>query len=199
MTSAPSKTLTVKTINNKTGITTSVRTVSSGGSVAVTKTTTIGIAKTVSKPTSTAATASGTALGEKWVTGPNTDGWTMCGPVAIANHLLAVTGIEATNRDIERLYRRAGAIGDSGAPMELFFDAAISDGLAGCRLKDYRTCPFYEHASVALLHIDGMPGQHAAAIASDGTFVLWGDEVEPYLLHGHVLDAWSLTWHGEEI
>src|SRR5450755_4375650 len=142
MASAPTKTTVVKTVNNITGVTTAKRTVVSGGSSSTTTTKTIGTkvsapkkAAAKAKATKAPAKAAGTVLeaGTPWIIGPNESGWTMCGPVAVANHLLAVTGVEASNGDIERLYRTAGGIGDTGAPLEFCLAAAHVSGLAGCR------------------------------------------------------------------
>jgi len=202
MASTPKKTTTTtKTVNNKTGITKSSTTTKSGGSTTTTKTTTIGKPASVStakKTVATPAKAAGEMLAARWITGPNDDGWTMCGPVAIANHLLAATGVEASNADVERLYKAAGAIGDSGAPLEFFLAAAAGTGLAGCRLASYgRVC--LPDAGVLLLAIGGVDDLHAAARTRDGRVVLWGDDVELETLGALVLDAWSLTWHGKEI
>ena len=198
MASAPSKTTTVKTVNNRTGVTKTTKTVVSGGSTSVTKTTTIGSPKTTtsSKSASTPSKAAGAVLGERWITGPNDDGWTMCAPVAIANALLAATGIEAANGDIERLYRRAGAIGDSGAPLASFLAAARSTGLAGCRLADYQPS-IVSYADLLLLAVPGLDDLHTAAVA-DGSAIMWGAAVPLGQLDATVLDAWSLTWHGQE-
>ena len=199
MASTPSKTVTTKTINHKTGVTKSSTTHTSGGSSTVTNTTTIGKAAKVSSSKKTAsapAKAAGELLAARWITGPNDGGWTMCGPVAIANHLLAVTGVEASNGDIERLYRAAGGIGDSGAPLEFFLAAAAGTGLAGCRLACYGRV-LVPDAGVLLLAIGGVDDLHAAARTRDGRVVLWGDDVELETLDALVLDAWSLTWHGE--
>ena len=201
MASAPSKTTTVKTVNNITGVTKSVSTVKSGGSTTVTKTTTIGKPKptTSAASVSTPATAPGTVLANvRWIVGPNDTGWTMCGPVAVANHLLSATGIEASNAEMECLYRTAGGIGDTGAPMEFFLAAAKHPGLAGCRLAAYQRAERAEDAGVVLLSVPGLTGAHAAAMVPGGRVVLWGAEVELAGLDAHVLDAWTLNWHDTE-
>jgi len=199
MTSAPSKTTTVKTVNNNTGITKSVSTVKTGNSVTVTKTTTIGKPKTTSSSSSvsTPATAAGAVLEDtQWITGPNDGGWTMCGPVALANHLLAVTGVEASNTDMERLYRIAGGIGDTGAPLEFLLAAAKVSGLAGCHLATYQHAERPGDAGVLLLGLSGLPGAHACAVVPGGRVVMWGAEEDLGGLGATVMDAWSLTWHG---
>jgi hypothetical protein len=203
MASAPSKTTTVKTVNNITGVTTARKTVVSGGSSTSTTTKTIGTkvsapkkAATAKKATTTPAKAAGTVLaGTRWIVGPNESGWTMCGPVAVANHLLAVTGVEASNADMEALYRTAGGIGDTGAPLEFCLAAAHVSGLAGCRLHTWQRAERPEDAGVLLLDIDGLTGAHAAAVVPGGKGILWGAEVDLTDLAAHVIDAWTLNWH----
>jgi hypothetical protein len=197
MTSAPSTTTTSKTVNNKTGITTSASTKVSGGSTTVTKTTTIGKAAPVAKAASTVAkpaTLPGAVLGSKWIAGPNTDGWNLCAPVAVANALLGATGTEAANADVERLYARAGGTGNTGVPVVSALAAAQRYGLAGCRLKDFRRTGL-DDADVLLLQAGG--GLHAAAFAGM-SIVTWGGEVPLAEWDGVILGAWSLTWHGTE-
>ena len=96
MASAPHKTTVTRTINNRTGVTRSTTVTRSGGSTTTTRTTTIGKPKRAASSGKKAASAPAKAAGEvleatRWITGPNDGGWTMCGPVAVANHLLAVT------------------------------------------------------------------------------------------------------------
>lgn len=198
MASAPSKTTTVKTVNNKTGVTTSSSTTVSGNKTTVTKTTTIGTPKTTTaaKKTATApATLAGTLLGSEWIAGPNDTGWTMCAPVAAANTLLAATGTEASNAAIERLYRASGGIGKHAAPLASVLTAASSEGLAGCRLKSCRRAGL-DDADILLLAIGDQ--LHAAAFAGM-TVITWGGEVPLAELDATIIDAWSLTWHGQEV
>jgi len=197
MTSAPSKTTTVKTVNNKTGITTSTSTSTSGGSTTTTKTTTIGTAKTVSTPsTATKATATlpHAALGSKWISGPNDGGWALCAPVAVANACLGALGVTASNAAIERLYARAGGSGTSGVSLGSTFGAARQHGLYGCRLKGWRRAAL-DDADIVLLKF--AKGCHAAAFAGM-TVITWGDEIPLAELDATIIDAWSLTWHGQE-
>ena len=200
MASAPHRTTVTRTINNRTGITRAVTTTRSGGSTTVTRTTTIGKAKRAAssgkKSASTPAKAPGTAVASPWITGPNDGGWTMCGPVAVANHLLAVTGTEASNAAIERLYKAAGGIGDSGAPLDVILAAAASTGLAGCRLAAYQETERIADAGVLLLAVSGVTDLHAAALTRDGHAVLWGAESPLADLDARIVSAWSMTWHG---
>jgi hypothetical protein len=197
MATAPTKTTTVKTVNNNTGVTTSSSTKVSGNQTTVTKTTTIGTPKTTSSSASvsTPAASAGAALAERWITGPN-DTRPMCGPVAIANHLLAVTGTEAGNGGIERLYRAAGGSRSQAAPLASYLAAAAETGLAGCRLASYERA-IVDGAGLLLLALPGVPEPHVAAVVN-GAAVMWGDETPLDDLDADLLDAWSLTWHGED-
>ena len=203
MASAPHKTTVTRTINNRTGITRSTTVTQRGGSTVTTRTTTIGKPKRAAssgkKSASAPAKAPGTAVASRWITGPNDGGWTMCGPVAVANHLLAVTGTEASNAAIERLYRAAGGIGDSGAPLDVILAAAASTGLAGCRLAAYQETERIADAGVLLLAVNGVTDLHAAALTPAGRAVLWGGEFPLADLDARIVAAWSLTWHGTEM
>lgn len=196
MASAPSKTTTVKTVNNKTGVTKSTSTTTSGNSTTVTKTTTIGkpATTTPAASVSTPATLAHAALGSRWITGPN-DTRPMCAPVAVANTLLAAFGTEATNAELERLYRASGGIGGHAVPLASVLAAARSDGLAGCRLRAFRRAAL-DDADILLLDLGG-PAVHAAALAGM-TVITWGGEIPLEDMDARIIDAWSLTWHGQE-
>lgn len=199
MASAPSKTTTVKTVNNKTGVTKSTSTTVSGNKTTVTKTTTIGTPKTTTSASTAAkpATLPGAVLGSKWIAGPNDGGWALCAPVAVANALLGATGTVAGNGDLERLYRAAGGTGKTGVPLPFALAAARSGGLAGCRLKSSRRAAL-DDADVLLLTFPDQPGLwHGAAYAA-GTVITWGGEIPLEDLDAQIIDAWSLTWHGQE-
>jgi hypothetical protein len=133
--------------------------------------------------------------GEKWLTGPNATR-PLCGPVAVANHLLAVTGIEASNAEMERLYRAAGGIGESGVPMEFVF-AAACDGFAGEKLATWDRVSHVSDADVLLLHLPALRKIHAAAVL-DGNVIAWGEEIPLAHLYATPIAAWSLAWHGQE-
>jgi len=197
MTSAPSKTTTVKTVNNKTGVTTSASTTKTGNQTTVTKTTTIGTPKTTtpSASVSTPATLPGAVLGSEWIAGPNDGAWTLCAPVAVANALYGATGVCVGNGEIERLYAAAGGHGSSGVPVLPVLAAAQSGGLAGCRLKSWRPAGL-DDADLVLLRFANLPGVHAAAFAGLQV-ITWGTEVQLAELDARILGAWSLTWHEE--
>jgi hypothetical protein len=196
MTSAKSTTTTAKTVNNRTGVTTSVSTTKTGNQTTVTRTTTIGkpATTTSSSSVSSPATAAGLVLGAKWLTGPN-DTRDLCAPVALANALLAATGTEAGNGAIERLYAASGAWGDSGVPVPFLLAQAAATGLAGCRLARVRAA-MPDDADLALMDL-GEAGVHAAAVTG-GRAVMWGSEVPLGETGAVILGAWSLRWHGME-
>lgn len=192
-------TKTTKVVNNNTGVTTSRSITRTGNTTTITRTTTIGKPKTTSSSASTstpAKTAAAMVLGEAWITGPN-DTRDLCAPVALANCLLAATGIQASNGDIERLYKAAGGIGDSGVPLLPVLAAAASTGLAGCRLATYRPAAGLDDADLLLIALAGLDSLHAAA-AGHGDVVMWGAAVPLDDLNAAVIGAWSLTWHGED-
>jgi hypothetical protein len=195
VTSTPSKTTTVKTVNNNTGVTKSVSTTKTGNQTTVTRTTTIGKPKTTtsSSSVSTPASAPAAVLGEQWITGPN-DSRDLCAPVALANNLLAATGIEAGNGEIERLYRAAGAIGDGGVPVPVLLAEAATSGLAGCRLAEARLARDAADANLVLMDL-GELGVHAANVTDGEAAVMWGAEIPLTDLDAVFLGAWFLTWH----
>lgn len=199
MTSAPSTTTTTKTVNNKTGVTVSKSVSTSGGSVTTTSTTTIGKATTTAPSSvSTPSSLPGTCLGSKWIAGPNDSGWTLCAPVAVANHLLGTLGVEAPNAAIERLYQAAGGTGKHAAPLASVLAAARCQSLAGCRLKAFRRAGL-DDADILLLAFPGEEEVHSAAFAGM-SLIMWGGEIplEDVDANVKIIDAWSLTWHGQE-
>src|ERR1039458_8656013 len=159
------------------------------------------VAKKKAAPVKKKAAFAGPPRGGEWITGPN-DVYPLCGPVAVANSLLAATGVVASNGDIERLYRVAGGHGDSGADMEALMAAAAAEGLAGCRVAGYQKVitpgtSVIAPGLVLLLSLDDVPVWHAAATAADGRVISWGETTTISELSARVEDAWSLTWHGE--
>jgi hypothetical protein len=154
------------------------------------------VAKKKAAPVKKKAAFAGPPRDGEWITGPN-DVYPLCGPVAVANSLLAATGVVASNGDIERLYRAAGGHGDSGADMDDLIAAAAAEGLAGYRLASYRHATAWGPGLVLLLSLDDVPVWHAAATAPDGAVISWGETTTISELSARVEDAWSLTWHGE--
>lgn len=112
----------------------------------------------------------------------------VCAVTAVANHLLAVTGIIAGDDDMLGLHELAG--GDSGATIEDILDAAMHCGLAGRRLARFgaadRACP----GTVTGLAMTG-GGYHAVLVAPAGMMVSWG-MVLPQV--GSPAESWWLDW-----
>jgi hypothetical protein len=145
-----------------------------------------------SKSTTKASKLARVPAGE-WVCGPN-EQWPLCAPVAVANSLLACTGIRASHGELERLYKAAGGHRGTGAPLAALLAAVAARGLGGCGLTweplygDYTAMP----GAVVLLDLDA--GLHSAAISSDGLAVLWGEPSDVTTLTGTADQAFSLTW-----
>lgn len=211
MASAPKRvTKTTVTTPTKAGGTKRVSTTTTrqGGNVTTTKSTTVTgpkkatkakkaqpAKKTASKKAAKPAKLARAALGSDWICELNEERQ-LCVPVALANALLGATGVEASNGQIERLYARAGGIGDTGVPVLSALAATLREGLAGCRLKKVRPAAL-DDADLLLLDFPGQ-GLHAAAFA--GMHVIaWGAEIPLGDLDARIIDAWSLTWHGQEV
>lgn len=148
---------------------------------------------TTSKKAGTPAKFGGPALASRWISGPG-DAWPMCAVIAVANSLLAALGEEASNADLERLYRNAGGHGDSGAPVPAVLAAAASEGIAGHRLESWRPAPSLSPGGVLLLELDVTPDLHAVACLPGGAVATWGDAVPLAGLDARALAAWDLTW-----
>jgi len=134
------------------------------------------------------------ALGSAWICGPNEDR-PLCVPVAVANALLGATGVQASHGAVERFYLAAGGCGDSGVAVVSAFATARRTGLAGCRLRDVHRSGL-DDADFLLLEFPGQ-GLHAAAFAGMNV-IAWGAEIPLRDLDARIIDAWSLTWHGQE-
>jgi hypothetical protein len=145
-----------------------------------------------SKSTSTPAKLARVSAGE-WICGPNEDR-PLCPPVAVANSLLACTGIRASHGALERLYAAAGGCGDTGVPLAAVLASAAAAGLAGCGLEweplygDYTAVP----GAVVLLDLDA--DLHATAITEDGFAVMWGEPRDVTTLAGTACEAFRLIW-----
>jgi hypothetical protein len=181
--------------SNTTTTTTTTTTVTKGKKVTTVKKVTAPAKSTsasASKSTTTAAKLARVSAGE-WVCGPN-ERWPLCAPVAIANSLLACTGIRASHGALERLCTAAGGHRGTGVPLAAALASAAAGGLAGCGLEweplwgDYTAVP----GAVVLLDLDA--GLHAAAITSDGLAVLWGEPSDVTTLAGSAGEAFRLTW-----
>lgn len=110
----------------------------------------------------------------------------VCYATAIANHLLAATGIVSTDADILKLHELAG--GDDGARIDLALEAARDHGLAGVKLKGFDGCEAIFPGMV--VGIQTRRGYHAV-LAHPYGMISWG-----LLLprHGEPQEAWALEW-----
>jgi hypothetical protein len=111
----------------------------------------------------------------------------VCAVTAVANHLLAATGIIAADDEMLELHGLAG--GDSGATIEDILDAAVTCGLAGRRLARFGMADRASPGTVAGLRMTG--GFHAVLAAPAGMMISWG-MVLPRL--GDPEEAWWLDW-----
>lgn len=150
---------------------------------------------TTSKKASTPAKFSAATLASRWIAGPG-DEWPLCSVIAVANSLLAALGPEASNAELERLYRAAAGHRGSGSPVPAVLAAVKETGLAGCRLASWRPVSHPAPGGVLLLELDVTPDLHAAAYLGSGTVATWGDTVPLTDLYARIAGAWDLTWHG---
>jgi hypothetical protein len=127
----------------------------------------------------------GTAL---WLPGCN-DLLPVCAVTAVANHLLAATGVTASDADMLALHDLAG--GDDGARIGTVLDAACQAGLAGIRLRRFGPADFTGPGLVC--GISTRRGYHAALSHPYG-MVSWG-LVLPRT--GELMEAWALEWEEE--
>jgi hypothetical protein len=94
----------------------------------------------------------------------------VCAVTAVANHLLAATGIIAADSEMLELHGLAG--GDSGATIEDVLDAAVTCGLAGQHLTRYGMADRASPGTVTGLRMAG--GYHAVLVAPAGMVISWG-------------------------
>ena len=111
----------------------------------------------------------------------------VCAVTAVANHLLAATGIIAADDEMLELHLLAG--GDSGATIDDILDAAVTCGLAGRHLARFGMADRTSPGTVAGLRMAA--GYHAVLVAPAGMMISWG-MVLPQL--GDPEEAWYLDW-----
>jgi hypothetical protein len=111
----------------------------------------------------------------------------VCAVTAVANHLLAATGIIAADDEMLALHELAG--GDSGATIGDILDAAVTCGLAGRRLARFGMADRTSPGTVAGLRMAA--GYHAVLVAPAGMMISWG-MILPQL--GDPEEAWYLDW-----
>lgn len=110
----------------------------------------------------------------------------VCGVTAVANHLLAATGIAATDAEMLALHLLAG--GDDGARIETVLDAAVHEGLAGHKLILFGQADRASPGTVCGL---AMGSGYHAVLAHPWGMVSWG-MLLPWA--GCLEEAWYLDW-----
>jgi hypothetical protein len=124
-----------------------------------------------------------------WALGGN-DCWPSCAAAALANHLLAMTGVAASEEEILALHRAAGG-GDEHAPLlGDLLETAAGTGLAGIALEDSWLLEGDQHVPGAIAVVT-IPAQHAVLLAPDGMMITWG-HLRPR--QGQITQAWALAW-----
>ena len=156
------------------------------------------------------------AIADGWILGGN-DWHLGCAAVALANHLLAATGLRVSDRDVLDLYWLTADDPDTGASVLATLETAAEYGLGGMRpvqvqalgsnlelgpgefkvpcIADLRLQQAQRHQPVW----DALPspdwGPHAALLAGD-KMITWGREIPvtgDFLAH-RVAAAWSVEW-----
>jgi hypothetical protein len=128
--------------------------------------------------------ATGLLVHGDWVTGQNDEAPT-CVATAVANSLLAVTGLRVTNDQVLLLFRQSG--GGQGVSMADSLMALATHGIAGVKPASYRpTAGPYRTGDIV-----GVAGTHAACYVSYG-LISWGDVLpDEWELDG---EAWRIDW-----
>jgi hypothetical protein len=111
----------------------------------------------------------------------------VCAVTAVANHLLAATGIIASDDEMLALHELAG--GDSGATIGNVLDACVHCGLGRRHLVMFGMADRASPGTVTGLRMAG--GYHAVLTAPAGMMISWG-MVLPQL--GYPEEAWYLDW-----
>lgn len=120
-----------------------------------------------------------------WIAGC-TDGLPVCYATAIANHLLAVTRIEASDAEILKLHSHAG--GDGGSTLDNALEAAAYHGLAGVRLTSFGMAD--EILPGMVVGVQTRRGYHAV-LSHEYGIVSWGLLLPRF---GEPQEAWILEW-----
>lgn len=148
--------------------------------------------KAAAKPKTRAAVApAGLAPARDWLLGGN-DVLPTCAAAAIANHLLAATGIAMTDEEILHLHLLAG--GDNGATIASALEAYGEYWGRLCRGKArLRTFTRTDENIIVAGLVVGITLPHAghAVLSCPGGMISWG-HVLPWA--GEPEEAWALEW-----
>jgi hypothetical protein len=109
----------------------------------------------------------------------------VCGPVAIAEHLLAATGVYATDDQIIDLANRT-----PGGCLADYLEQAATGGLAGVRLARFCRCDCELAVPGLVYEVQFRTGYHAVLMLPGG-MLSWGMLLP---VTGRSLEAWALNW-----
>jgi hypothetical protein len=164
------------------------------------------------QPTRRTVALAGPAAAGEWILGGN-DRYADCAATAVANSLLACTGLRASDEDVLRLHMAAAGDPDAGASIAGILRATADLGLAGtgpasCELLDAGE-PLAGDGLILDLDLaetqlledawdwDPDPGwgMHAAVLFG-GSLITWGGAVPVTagFLELQVAAAWRVTW-----
>jgi hypothetical protein len=158
------------------------------------------------------AGAGAPAVPGQWITGGNGEHET-CAATAVANSLLAATGVRASEGDVLALHEAAGGDAD-GASLASVLAAAARCGLAGVRpvrcqalpgggcrpgcLAELELAEGHRGQAVWDVADPGAPewGVHAALLLAPWTAVTWGGLVlvTPWFAQAHIAAGWRVWW-----
>lgn len=144
------------------------------------------------KPVTAAAVAPpGTERLPGWSMGCNDQGPT-CASAAVANHLLACTGLEMTEYEVALLHMMAG--GDDGADVPSVLEALRAAPRLAARGQGRLLSFFRADEQVivpGLVVVTGLGHGRHAVLSHPRGMVSWGS-VRPW--EGVPLEAWSVAW-----
>lgn len=109
----------------------------------------------------------------------------VCGPVAIAEHLFASTGVYASDEQILDLYTRT-----PGGCLADYLEQATTGGLAGVRLARFWECDDGLAVPGLVYGVRFRTGYHAVVLGDAG-MISWGMLLP---VTGRPLEAWALNW-----
>lgn len=109
----------------------------------------------------------------------------VCGPVAIAEHLLAATGVYATDSEILDLADRT-----PGGCLADYLEQAATGGLAGVRLAYFWRCDDELAVPGLVYGVQFRRGYHTVLMVPGG-MLSWGMLLP---VTGRPLEAWALKW-----
>jgi len=113
----------------------------------------------------------------------------VCGPVAVAEHLLAATGVYATDSQILDLAGRT-----SGGCLADYLEQASAGGLAGVRLARFWRCDDELAVPGLVYGVQFRRGYHTVLMLPGG-LLSWG-MLLPVI--GRPLEAWDLKWEFDQ-